>query len=69
MNNTVLLQKLIAIERSIEIADKAMLRQLVHEAEDYLLQIQKERAQSFLLNSWRGAVPRFQMMGQIPPSQ
>ena len=39
MNNTILLQKLIAIEKSIGMADNATIRQLVYEAEDYLLQL------------------------------
>ncbi len=65
MNNTILLQKLIAIERSIGAADNGTLRQLVHEAEDCLLQIQKESAQSFLVDSWRGVVPRFHWMGEV----
>jgi len=55
MNNTVLLQKLIAIERSIGTVDNRTLRQLVYEAEDCLLEIQKESAQSFTLDSSRGA--------------
>ena len=51
MNNTVLLQKLIVIERSIGVTDNSTLRGLVYEAEDCLLEIQKERAQSFILDS------------------
>ena len=62
MNNTVLLQKLLLIERSIGVTDNDTLRQLVYEAEDCLLQIQKERAQSFILDSSRGAMPRFNAM-------
>ena len=65
MNNTVLLQKLIAIERSIGTADNGTLRQLVYEAEDCLLEIQKESAQSFIVDSSRGAMPRFHMTGEI----
>jgi hypothetical protein len=63
MNNTVLLQKLIAIERSIGTVDNRTLRQLIYEAEDCLLEIQKESAQSFILDSSRGAMPRFHMTG------
>ena len=62
MNNTVLLQKLIEIERSIGATDNVTLRQLVYEAEDCLLEIQKESAQSFILDSSRGAMPRFNAM-------
>ncbi|MFZ0783708.1 MAG: hypothetical protein WAM86_21375 [Candidatus Sulfotelmatobacter sp.] len=69
MNHTILLQKLIAIEKSIGAADNRTLRQLVHEAEDCLLQLQKERAQSFFLDSWRGAMPRFQLLGQVSQGQ
>jgi hypothetical protein len=69
MNSTVLLQKLIAIERSIGTADNATLRQLVFEAEDCLLQIQKEGAQSFFLDSWRATIPRFHWMGQTSEGQ
>lgn len=69
MNITVLLQKLIAIERSIGTADNSTLRRLVHEAEDCLLQIQKERAQSFFLDSWRGAMPELHLMGEVSHNQ
>jgi hypothetical protein len=69
MNSTVLLQKLIAIERSIGAVDNGMLRQLVYEAEDCLLQIQKERAQSFILDSGRDAMPRFHMTSEIEQNQ
>jgi len=69
MNNTILLQKLIAIEKSIGMADNRTIRQLVYEAEDYLLQLQKDRAQSFLLDSWRAATPRFHVIGEVPQGQ
>jgi hypothetical protein len=69
MNSTILLQKLIAIEKSIGMADNGTIRQLVYEAEDCLLEIQRERAQSFLLDSWRTAIPRFQVTGEIPQNQ
>ncbi len=69
MNNTILLQKLIAIEKSIGMADNGTLRQLVHEAEDCLLQIQKDRAQSFFLDSWRGALPRLGLTGELTQNQ
>jgi hypothetical protein len=50
---TVLLQKLIAIERSIGSANVATTRSLVYEAQDCLLQMQKERAEEFLASAWR----------------
>ncbi len=52
MNLTVLLQKLIAIERSIGSANDAVTRSLVHDAQDCLLQMQKERAENFLASAW-----------------
>jgi len=69
MNNTILLQKLIAIEKSIGMADNGTIRQLVYEAEDYLLQLQKDRAQSFFLDSWRATLPRFHVIGEVPQGQ
>ncbi len=69
MNNTVLLQKLIAIERSIGMSDNATIRQLVFEAEDCLLEIQRERAQNFFLDSWRTTMPRFHVIGEVPQNQ
>jgi hypothetical protein len=69
MNHTILLQKLIAIEKSIGATDNTTLRQLVHEAEDYLLQLQKERAQSFFLDSWRANMPRFHVIGEVLQNQ
>jgi hypothetical protein len=69
MNSTILLQKLIAIERSIGMADNGTIRQLVYEAEDYLLQIQRDRAQSFLQDSWRANTPRFHVISEVPQNQ
>jgi hypothetical protein len=42
MNHTLLLKKLIAIERAIGVANNNTLRYLVYEAESYLLQMQRE---------------------------
>ncbi|MGD0154499.1 MAG: hypothetical protein ABSB50_00280 [Terracidiphilus sp.] len=53
MNTTVLLRKLIAIERMIGKTDANTLRGLVFDAEDYLLGMQKEQADSFLAQAWR----------------
>jgi hypothetical protein len=69
MNNTILLQKLIAIEKSIGMADNATIRQLVYEAEDYLLQLQKDHAQSFFRDSWRANMPRFHVVGEVSQNQ
>jgi hypothetical protein len=51
---TVLLRKLLTIERAIGTADNATLRALVNEAEDCLLQMQKERAESLMKDAWHG---------------
>jgi hypothetical protein len=56
MNTTVLLRKLIAIERMIGRTDTNTLRGLVFDAEDYLLGMQKEQADSFLAQAWREQV-------------
>lgn len=51
---TVLLRKLLAIERAIGTANNATLRELVNEAEECLLQMQKERAESLMNEAWQG---------------
>ena len=56
MNLTVLLQKLIAIERSIGTTSNSMVRNLVYDAQDCLLQMQKERADEFLATAWRDTI-------------
>jgi hypothetical protein len=50
-------------------ADNRTIRQLVYEAEDYLLQIQRDRAQSFFQDSWRANTPRFHVIGEVPQNQ
>jgi hypothetical protein len=47
MNCTILLRKLIAIERMIGKTDDATLRNLLFDAEDYLIQLQSEQGKSF----------------------
>ena len=64
-NSTVLLQKLIALESSIGKANNAKLRQLVHEAEDYLLQLQKEHAQGLFKDCWRTALQRLHSLREF----
>ncbi len=56
MEFNILLQKLIAIERSIGSANNATVRSMVCDAQDFLLQMQKERAQEFLSVAWRDAL-------------
>ena len=58
MNSTILLRKLIAIERMVGKTDNNTLRGLVYVAEDYLIQMQSAQAKSFLAEAWReGVVP------------
>jgi hypothetical protein len=47
MNSTVLLQKLLAIERSVGVASNSALRNRLQEAQDYVLQMQRERVEGF----------------------
>ena len=56
MNSTVLLRKLIAIERMVGKTDNNTLRELVYDAEDYLIQMQSAQANSFLAKAWREGV-------------
>lgn len=56
MDFTVLLQKLIAIERSIGNANNTTVRSLICDAQDFLIQMQKERAEEFLAMAWRDAL-------------
>ena len=59
MNSTVLLRKLIAIERMIGKTDNNTIRGLVYDAEEYLIQMQSAQAKSFLAEAWRdGMAPR-----------
>jgi hypothetical protein len=51
MNPTILLQKLIAIERSVGVATPSALRNSLQEAQDYLLQMQRESVEL----SWKAA--------------
>lgn len=69
MTTTVLLQKLLTIEQAIGTADNGTLRQLVYEAEDCLLRIQKERAQEFYRDYWSGSKPRLNLASQIERSR
>lgn len=52
MNSTVLLQKLIVIERSIGTVDHATLRMLVQEAMECVLQMQNDSAETLVHRSY-----------------
>lgn len=69
MNSTVLLRKLIAIERMVGKTDNNTLRGLVYDAEDYLIQMQSAQAKSFLAEAWRdGMAPAQFLRASNPPT-
>jgi|HubBroStandDraft_5_1064220.scaffolds.fasta_scaffold343159_1 hypothetical protein len=63
MNITVLLAKLIEVERSIGVESETMLRKRLYEAEDYALQMQKEMAERLPQRS-RQLVSSFRALGE-----
>ena len=65
MNSTILLQKLIAIERSIGTATNSSLRDMVHDAQACLLHMQKENAERFLAQSWRDVAPQANWLRKV----
>ncbi|HEY1804668.1 MAG TPA: hypothetical protein VGG45_09310 [Terracidiphilus sp.] len=66
MNSTVLLRKLITIERLVGKTDNNTLRSLVYEAEDYLIQMQSAQAKSFLAEAWREGIAPAQLLARAP---
>ena len=66
MNSTVLLRKLIAIERMVGKTDNNTLRELIYEAEDYLIQMQSTQAKSFLAEAWRDGIVPSQLRSRAP---
>ena len=62
MNSTVLLRKLIAIERMVGNTDNNTLRGLVYDAEDYLIQMQSAQAKRFLSEAWREGIAPAQLL-------
>jgi len=53
VNSTILMKKLIVLERSIGTASNTRLRDLVYEAQDCLLEMQRENAENFFAEAWR----------------
>lgn len=68
MNQTILLQKLIAIERAIGVASNNTLRDLVYQAESHLLQMQRDEAQALPMLQKNGTGQRFQFLREIAES-
>ena len=69
MNATILLQMVIALEKSIGTANNAALRQQVYGVEDYLLELQKEQARGLFKQSWGGALHRLHSLRQVSRGQ
>ncbi len=65
MNHTLLLQKLIAIERAIGVASNNTLRDLVYEAEGHILQMQREEVEALAARPEREAKQRFQLLREV----
>jgi hypothetical protein len=63
MNGTILLRKLIAIERMIGKADSNTLRNLLYDAEDYLIQMQSADAKSYFREAVRDEQTQLELMG------
>jgi hypothetical protein len=64
MNHTVLLQKLIAIERAIGVANNSTVRNMVHESQSHLLQMQREAVEALPMRPRSEMAQRFQHLRQ-----
>ena len=65
MNHTLLLRKLIAIECAIGVATNNNLRDLVYEAESYLLQMQREMVDELSAHPERELGRGFQFLREV----
>lgn len=63
MNGTILLRKLIAIERMIGKVDSNTLRNLIYDAEDYLIQMQSAECKSFFREAISDEQARLELIG------
>lgn len=64
MNCTILLRKLIAIERMIGKAEDDTLRNLLYDAEDYLVQMQSAQSNSLLRETLREGEARLELVAE-----
>jgi hypothetical protein len=62
MNSTILLQKLLAIEQSVGLATNRALRASLQDAQDYVLQMQRERVEGFWKEPGRDTKQRFDFL-------
>jgi hypothetical protein len=58
----VLLQKLLAIEQAVGVATNIALRNLLQDAQDYVLQMQRERVEGFWKEQGRDSKLRFNFL-------
>jgi hypothetical protein len=65
INHTLLLQKLIAIERAIGVASNNTLRDLVYEAEGHILQMQREEVEALAARPEGDKRQRFQLLHEV----
>ena len=66
MSETILLRKLIAIDQAIGSASNNALRELVYDAETYLLEMQRDRAKPVLPDRRHAAPQRILSLREIP---
>jgi hypothetical protein len=64
MKYTILLRKLIAIERMIGRVENDTLRNLLYDAEDCVLQIQSAQSKSFLREALREEQAQLELIGE-----
>jgi hypothetical protein len=65
MNSTILLQKLLAIEQSVGVATNSALRTLLHDAQSYVLEMQRERVEGFWKEPDRDSKQRFDILRRV----
>jgi hypothetical protein len=65
MNHTILLQKLIAIERAIGVETNNTIRDLVYDAENHLLQMQRDGVQGSRMPRQDKSAGRFQFLREV----
>jgi hypothetical protein len=67
MNPTILLQKLIAIEMSIGVESNNQIRNALQDAEEILLQMQRESVESLWKETRQDSSRRFDFLRRVSP--
>jgi len=65
LNHTLLLQKLIAIERAIGVANNNTIRNMVYETQGDLLKMQRETVEALPMRPRSEMAQRFQLLRQV----